>query len=730
MQGEKMKFFSPLTFLILLLIGVTACVAPTAPVAPANTPVTSTVSTATYPLTIENCGRTLTFAGPPQRIIATFQSVAETLVALGQTDKLVGVYFGAPFDLPPELADDYAKIPALGEGMFPSKEAVVSTRPDLVVASEYNYDFDPAIGSATVEDLTQAGAQIYGFSCSADEFQTLDDVYARILELGQILGVEAAAQGLIAEQQQRIAAVHARVADQSPVATMVYYAGEGPVQVFGSGFANQIIELAGGRNVFKAEAAVYADISNEAVAAANPEIFIVADFGPKAAAYQAEKPLDFLLSTFSTTTAATAKRGAAVSAPGFSPGVRMATTVEQLAQALHPTSFAAPLPAAATDQATNPQECLTTFDPTLDYFPVKSTVTDAKLWQIEYAKHYKVIRTSIDSLTGSDGKATPNSQTYVLLQCGAPAPDLVGDLAGATIIEVPVKNAVATYYEDVTALFELGLADKVVAIPDPVFIAEKGKLLPTPIMAGVAAGTVQVYGEQVSAEVFVALQPGVVFAYSVYGYDDHSTLTTAGVPAVGVLNAAEATPLGDAEWIKFFAAFFNAEADANALFDEVAQNYNDLAAQAAAQSNKPNVMMVSPYSADYFEAHQNSWGARLIEDAGGLNLLAADGSTAPQGISGEVVIQAGYAAQVWLTEFSAFDLAEKRESIANVPFAEFPAVQNKHIWNIGKTDADKNHFYGFWSTRPDLLLQDLVSLLHPTLLPDHQLLVLEPPVND
>jgi len=648
-----MKLFSPFTFLFLLMIGLVACVTPTAPVAPGTTPVASTVSSATtttYPLTVENCGRTLTFAGPPQRIIATFQSVAETLVALGQTDKLVGVYFGAPFDLPPALAAGYAKIPVLGEGMFPSKEAVVSTRPDLVVAFEYNYDFDPAVGSATVEDLTQAGAQIYGFSCSADEFQTLDDVYARILELGQILGVEAAAQALIAEQQQRIAAVHQLVADQPPVATMVYYAGEGPVQVFGSGFANQIIELAGGLNVFKAQAAVYAEISNEAVAAANPAIFIVADYGSKAAAYQAEKPLDFLLSTFSTTAAATAKRGAAVSAPGFSPGVRMATTVEQLAQALHPARFAAAgadsVAVAGVVQATNPEECLAAFEPTQDYFPDKSEVTYAKLWQIEYAKHYKVIRASIDSLTGNDGKATPIGQTYVLLQCGAPAPDLAGALAGATIIEVPVKNAVATYYEDVTALFELGLADKVVAIPDPVFITEKGKLLPTPIMAGVAAGTVQQYGEQVSAEIFVALQPGVVFAYSVYGYDGHSTLTTAGVPAVGVLNAAEATPLGDAEWIKFCAAFFNAEAAANALFDEVAQNYNDLAAQASVQSNKLNVVMISPYSATYFEAHQNSWGARLIEDAGGLNLLAADGPTAPQGISGEVVIQAGYAAQV------------------------------------------------------------------------------------
>lgn len=340
-EEKKMKFFSLFVLLCLLMLGVVACVAP-APVATANPPAATTASrttAATYPLTIENCGRTLTFDGPPQRIIATFQSVAETLVALGQTDKLVGVYFGAPFSLPPELATDYAKIPVLGEGMFPSKEAVVSARPDLVVAFEYNYDFDPAVGSATVEDLTQAGAQLYGFSCSAAEFQTVEDVYARILELGQILGVEATAQRLIAEQQQRIAAVHALVADQPPVTTMVYYAGEGPVQVFGSGFANQIIELAGGRNVFKTQEAVYAEVSNEAVAAANPESFIVADYGPKAAAYQAQNPLDFLMSTFSTTAAATAKRGAAVSAPGFSPGVRMATTVEELAQALHPASF-------------------------------------------------------------------------------------------------------------------------------------------------------------------------------------------------------------------------------------------------------------------------------------------------------------------------------------------------------------------------------------------------------
>ncbi len=719
---------------LLCLLLLSACTA--AVPAPVETPLHTEEAAASDPRAIAVCGEAVTFASAPARAIIFEANMLEIMLELGLDDRIAGVWTG---DIPAEKVQSAYRartepltVIATESWPPPSLEVVLGADPDFVW-SGWGYGFSEESG-LTPAKLAEVGIGSYVVSEScppgsdAQAATGFDHLYQDILAAGQIFGVSERAEALVAALQAEVKSVMDAVGTfEAPLRVFNYDSGEDSPFTSGAlGMPHTLITLAGGEHIFADTEDDWLTTSWEEVVARDPEVILVSDSAW--AAFDDNVAFLKSLPELADVSAIRNERFIPLTFKQATPGLENVAALRTIAQGLYPDKFAG---TASRDSAPaeNPQGCVDAYDPNVDYFPVKSSVTYAKLWQIDYAKHYKVIRTSIDSLTGSDGNAAPISQSYVLLQCGAPAPALTGELAGATIIEVPVKNAVATYYEDVTALFELGLADKVVAIPDPVFIAEQGKLLPTPIMAGVAAGTVQQYGEQVSAEVFVALQPGVVFAYSVYGYDDHSTLSTAGVPAVGVLNAAEATPLGDAEWIKFFAAFFNAEADANALFDEVAQNYNDLAAQAAAQSNKPNVMMVSPYSATYFEAHQNSWGARLIEDAGGTNLLAADGPTAPQGISGEVVIQAGYAAQVWLTEFSAFDLAEKRESIATVPFAEFPAVQNKQIWNIGKTDADQNHFYGFWSTRPDLLLQDLVSLLHPTLAPDHQLAVLEPPVN-
>lgn len=395
----------------------------------------------------------------------------------------------------------------------------------------------------------------------------------------------------------------------------------------------------------------------------------------------------------------------------------------------------APSPASAPSakpmtQTGNPQACINAFDESVDYFPDKVDVTHSTLWSIAYTNHYKVIRTSIGTLTGGNDTAAPVQQTYVLLQCGAPAPELAGDLANAQIIQIPARRAIATYYEDVTALFELGLADRLIAVPNSQWLVERNKPLPTVVTKAVENGSVAVLaGDTLSVEQVLTLTPDIVFAYSVYGYDDANALQAADIPVVGVLNAAEPLPLGDAEWAKFFAAFFNAEAQANQLFDEVEGQYTALAAKAAAATERPAVMMVSPYSADYLEAHSNSWGARLIEDAGGTNILADDGGTAPVSIGLETFLAAADQAEVWLTEFSLFDLGATRTELSNVPFDRFPSVKTGQVWNIGKVTPAEDRYYGFWSTRPDLLLADLVAVLHPELLPNHEPAVLEPPLD-
>lgn len=374
----------------------------------------------------------------------------------------------------------------------------------------------------------------------------------------------------------------------------------------------------------------------------------------------------------------------------------------------------------AERELVNSRECLTEAATEGQVFPEQVEVEHSALWDVEYRDNVKVV-----TVGAQDAK---RRDTYILVQCGTETPPLVGDLEGAEVVSVPVAGVIPTYYEDVTALYELGLDDNLVAVPDTRFLDDAGKSLPAAVTDRLDGGDLTSFGEMVSVERFLELDPDVVFAYSVYGYDAHDLLEKGGIPAVSVLNASESTPLGDAEWAKFFALFFNAEADAQELFDGVEQRYLELAEQAASVETTTDVMFVSPYSADYFEAHRNSWGDQLIIDAGGRNLLSGGDGTAPESVSLETVVEAGLEAPVWLTEFSAFDLAQTEKEIETVPFDEFQSVVDGNVWNVGATDADADVWYGTWSTRPDLLLADLVSLLHPELLPDHELRVLESPV--
>src|SRR5690606_30435698 len=86
----------------------------------------------TWPLTLDNCGTTVTLDAPPERIVTVKSSATELALALGAGDRLVGAaYLDGPF--PPEVADQGAAVPVLSDKV-PGSEAVPATEPDLVWA--------------------------------------------------------------------------------------------------------------------------------------------------------------------------------------------------------------------------------------------------------------------------------------------------------------------------------------------------------------------------------------------------------------------------------------------------------------------------------------------------------------------------------------------------------------------------------------------------------------------
>ncbi len=372
------------------------------------------------------------------------------------------------------------------------------------------------------------------------------------------------------------------------------------------------------------------------------------------------------------------------------------------------------LPAAAQDLNLT-EGCISDFSADVDYFPEKVEILHADKFTVAYHKHYKVISVQ-DAYDGAPGF------DYVLVQCGAPAPPAADFAEGAQFIEAPAGDIITLSTTQLPALAQLGLLEHLVGVDSAFYIS-------TPeVLDAVAEGKIAElgFGAQINIELTLDLEPQLVMSY---GYnpdtDAHPVLLEAGVFTALDASWRELSPLGRAEWLKFIALFYNREGTATQLYADIASQYEEARQLAAglAEAQRPTVLINSflGYADAWFIPGQETYVGRLIQDAGGELLLAEAGSASSQGLSFEAVYEGGLAADIWLVE--TFGVSSQADLLAlDSRFGDFAALQAGAVWN---NNADENanggnNYYEWGVTNPHLILQDLVAILHPDLLPERE----------
>lgn len=374
-------------------------------------------------------------------------------------------------------------------------------------------------------------------------------------------------------------------------------------------------------------------------------------------------------------------------------------------------------PASAQEAVANLAECVTEYDAEADYFPAQAEVEYADGFTVEYFANYKVVTVT----RPFPGAGEDDLYQYVLVQCGTPAPEGFDD---ATIVEVPLDSAIALSTTYLPHFTTLGLLDALIGV-------DGGLYINTPeIVEKYAAGDlIEVgYGSEVNVEVVLDSGADIVFA-SASGsaeYDAHPKLVESGV-LVGINgDYAETTPLGRAEWLKFTAVFFNAEAEANAYFDGVTERYESLAGLTAdlPDEEKPRLLWNS------FSSFIDAWaipGAQtyvgvLLADAGANLVLGDQAPDISVNQSFETVIEAGIDAEVWIPV--VFGVNTLDDLLAtDERYADFAAFQSGRVYNTdGRANANGgNDYFENGVNEPDVVLADLITILYPDLLPDHEL---------
>lgn len=304
-----------------------------------------------FPVTVENCGRELTFDAPPERIVTDYQPVFETVVSLGLGDRIVGrtnFEENGPDGFLPGHKEVYDATTEISDTIdLPQKEVLLSQDADFVIAISYN-SFDADSGKATVEELADAGTQAYIAAGWCDpqgvRESTVADVFDDVRNLGAIFGVPDRAAELNAELEGLIADVEERVDGLEPVAVLATDGGAGPVNAYGgSGLMNQMIEIAGGRNVLADVDEDYTEVSVETVAASQPEAMIVLDydqlFGEENLPSAQEKA-ETVFELIPDSAAAEEQRFLPIPAAAAHSGYRNILAIPEIAEFLHPEAFA------------------------------------------------------------------------------------------------------------------------------------------------------------------------------------------------------------------------------------------------------------------------------------------------------------------------------------------------------------------------------------------------------
>ncbi|MDE0179875.1 MAG: ABC transporter substrate-binding protein [Caldilineaceae bacterium] len=355
--------------------------------------------------------------------------------------------------------------------------------------------------------------------------------------------------------------------------------------------------------------------------------------------------------------------------------------------------------------------CVESYDPSVDYFPEKLSVTFATGFGVEYHNNYKIVTVT------NPWQGAQESFRYVLVQCGTPAPQ---DVDG-TVIEVPVADIIAMSTTYLPTLDSLGLMDRLIGIDSYMWTTNKA------VRSRIEAGEVAEIGSGagVNVELTLDLDPSLVMTYGTgfSDYDTHPVLLEAGIPVALNGDFVEQDPLGRAEWMKFIALFFNREADAAEEFDAIAAEYQRVAELTASVPERPTVLLSSVYNGTWYVAGGNSYMAKLLADAGAAYLWANEGDVGALPLDFESVYAVAAGADFWLNPDNSF-WSSREDVIASDPrYADFEPLERGQLFNnnANVNEYGGNAYYEEGAAHPERVLKDLVRILHPHLLPDHEL---------
>jgi iron complex transport system substrate-binding protein len=337
----------------------------------------------------------------------------------------------------------------------------------------------------------------------------------------------------------------------------------------------------------------------------------------------------------------------------------------------------------------------------------KNEIQHAKGLEIYHYQGYSILKIT---------RPWPDAKTpftYILQEKNGNIPD---SLQQYTRISVPIQSIVVTSTTHIPALELLGVENTLIGFPNTDFISS------AKTRKRIDGGQVKEVGtnETLNAEILIDMAPEVIVSFGLN--NSNTTLDNLQKSGLKVLlngDWNEQSPLGKAEWIKFFGALYGLDAKAKAIFSNIEKEYQTTLALAKKAKQKPTVLSGAMYQDQWFVPQGKSWMALFLKEAQSNYLWANTTGTGSLTLPFETILEKAQKAEFWIAPGDFTSLKEMNNS--NPHYAKFDAFQNKKVYSYALHKGAKGGilFFEWSSTRPDWVLKDLIAIFHPELVPQH-----------
>ncbi len=298
--------------------------------------------------------------------------------------------------------------------------------------------------------------------------------------------------------------------------------------------------------------------------------------------------------------------------------------------------------------------------------------------------------------------------TYLLVPRDSAMP---AQLPQGTVVRTPIENALVYSEVHASLMRELGGFAAVKGVTDVNFYTD------AQVLRLVKAGKIADCGNSMSPtiEKVIAMKPDAILL-SPFQDATYGQIEKLNIPIIECADYLEFTPLGRAEWMRFYGALLGRQDTADSLYTAVKDRYNDIKVKiSTSKMRHPSVLTEMIISGIWAVPGGNSYMAKVIADAGGSYPWSSDKSTGSLSLDFNQVLAKAQNVDFWFIKWTGINTLADLQGQYDLN-RNFSAFKKKNVWVC---DTEKSHFFVRVPFHPDVLLQEFAAALHPHLFPGY-----------